>query len=64
SVRVKVETKKPHPMYGKIIKSHKSYIAHDEENKCQIGDIVEIQEVRPISKRKSWMVININSKQV
>lgn len=43
-----------HPMYGKYIKRSTKFYAHDENNECRIGDLVEIQQTRPISKLKTW----------
>ena len=57
SVVVKVERRFPHPLYKKIIRRSKKYVAHDEENKCKVGDLVSIQECTPISKRKRWLVV-------
>jgi small subunit ribosomal protein S17 len=48
-----------HPLYGKVMRSTKNYLAHDEDNRCQIGDTVTIVESRPISKRKRWVVQEI-----
>ena len=53
-----------HPLYGKIIKTHKKYKAHDENNSAQIGDRVRIRECRPISKDKSFFVEEILNKAV
>jgi small subunit ribosomal protein S17 len=58
TIVVKVESKKQHPLYGKIVKSHKKFHAHDEENKYKIGDEVVIEESKPISKKKKWIVIS------
>ena len=55
---VKVERTFKHPIYKKFIKRSKKYHAHDENNNLKIGDKVAIQETKPISKLKSWMVIN------
>ncbi len=63
TVVVRVETKQPHPIYGKIVKSHKKYFAHDPENKAEVGDIVTIEESRPRSKNKSWLVIDIEKQK-
>jgi small subunit ribosomal protein S17 len=49
-----------HPLYKKFIRRSKKYAAHDEANLCQIGDTVRIEECRPISKRKTWMVVERN----
>lgn len=57
TVTVKVERRVTHPVYKKIIRVSKKYAAHDEKNACQIGDKVKIQESRPISKTKSWVVL-------
>jgi small subunit ribosomal protein S17 len=46
-----------HPVYKKTVKRVTKFKAHDEKNKCQIGDIVKIIETRPLSKEKSWTVI-------
>lgn len=57
TVVVEVERVKEHPRYKKRFKVHKKYKAHDEKNECKIGDIVIIEETRPISKDKKWRVI-------
>ncbi|MFV0431803.1 MAG: 30S ribosomal protein S17 [Alphaproteobacteria bacterium] len=57
TVTVKVERQILHPLLKKVIRRSKKYAAHDESNKCKIGDIVRIRECRPISKRKTWEVI-------
>ena len=54
SIVVKIERKIKHPIYKKTIKRSKKYIAHDEQNECQIGDLVQIAESRPLSKRKRF----------
>jgi small subunit ribosomal protein S17 len=59
TVVVVVEYLKPHPLYRKIIRKSKKFHAHDEENTCQIGDMVRIEETRPLSKTKNWLVIEI-----
>jgi small subunit ribosomal protein S17 len=59
TVVVTVENRTSHPKYGKIVVRTKRYKAHDEENKCQEGDRVRIQETRPLSKTKRWQVIEI-----
>ena len=53
------ERKVKHPKYGKYIKKSTKYKIHDEENKCNPGDVVTITEVRPISKDKSWKLVEI-----
>jgi small subunit ribosomal protein S17 len=57
TVVVNVERRKQHPLYKKFIRLSKKYVAHDEGNSCKSGDLVQIEECRPISKRKSWVVI-------
>jgi len=58
TVVVKVERTFKHPIYKKFIKRSKKYHAHDESDNLKIGDKVAIEETKPISKLKSWMVIN------
>ena len=53
------ERKVKHPLYGKYIKKSTKFKIHDEDNKCKIGDIVTITEVRPISKDKSWKLVEV-----
>jgi len=48
-----------HPMYGKFVLKTKKYVAHDEENNCNVGDTVKIMETRPISKSKCWRRVEI-----
>lgn len=57
TVVVKVERRYVHPLYKKSVLSHKKYAAHDENNTFKAGDVVSIQESRPISKSKKWVVI-------
>ena len=54
SIVVRIERKIKHPIYKKTIKRSKKYVAHDEKNECQIGDLVQIAECRPLSKRKRY----------
>ena len=56
TVTVLVERKVKHPLYGKIIRRSKKYHAHDEKNEYELGDIVRIEETKPISKTKTWAV--------
>ena len=58
TVVVVVERKFSHPFYGKVIKRSKKYHAHDEKNKFKEGDTIQIVECKPISKKKSWEVID------
>lgn len=57
TITVKVERRYTHPIYKKTVRSSKKYAAHDEQNKCKIGDVVKIVESRPISKTKKWAVV-------
>lgn len=57
TVVVSVETHFPHPKYEKMIVKSRKFKAHDSENRCQVGDIVRIRECRPISKEKTWLVV-------
>jgi small subunit ribosomal protein S17 len=59
TVVVRVERKFQHPIYSRTVKSSKKYMAHDESNACQIGDVVRIAESRPLSRLKRWRVIDI-----
>ena len=57
TVVVRVERRVMHPVYKKFIRRSKKYSAHDETNSVKVGDVVRIQECRPISKNKSWTVV-------
>ncbi|WP_020376688.1 30S ribosomal protein S17 [Sulfobacillus thermosulfidooxidans] len=59
TVVVAVESLVRHPIYGRTMRRTKRYKAHDEENQCRTGDIVRIEETRPLSKEKRWRVIEI-----
>lgn len=59
TVVVSVESLKRHPLYGKVIRRRKRYKAHDENNACQVGDLVRMIESRPLSKEKRWVVTEI-----
>ena len=62
TIVIKVENRYPHPMYAKTLIKTKKYLAHDELEKCNIGDEVLVQECRPLSKRKRWKLVEILSK--
>ena len=62
TIVVAIEDNVKHPVYGKIIKRTLKVHAHDEENLCGIGDIVEIMETRPLSKTKRWRLVEIIEK--
>jgi small subunit ribosomal protein S17 len=59
SIVVAVKRKVKHPIYGKFINRTKNLMAHDEENSCNIGDTVRVSETRPLSKNKTWRLIEI-----
>jgi small subunit ribosomal protein S17 len=59
TITVAVERKVKHPIYGKFVKSTKKFTAHDENNDCNIGDVVRIMETRPLSKNKRWRLVEI-----
>jgi small subunit ribosomal protein S17 len=59
SISIKVERKFRHPIYGKFIMKTKKLMAHDEQNECHIGDTVRIMETRPLSKNKSWRLVEV-----
>lgn len=59
TIVVQIERLVKHPFYGKYIKRFSKMYAHDNENQCSIGDLVQIQESRPLSKTKNWMLVKI-----
>jgi small subunit ribosomal protein S17 len=59
TVVVAVDYLKPHPLYRKIIRKTSKFHAHDENNECRTGDIVKIEESRPLSRTKRWRVVEI-----
>ncbi len=59
SITVLVESNKRHPIYGKVYKDSKKFIAHDENNEAKVGDLVEIMETRPLSKNKYFRLLRI-----
>lgn len=62
TVTVRVERRFAHPLYGKIVRVSKKYLAHDENNEFAIGDLVEISSARPISRRKRFVVTRLVEK--
>ncbi|MCJ2378270.1 30S ribosomal protein S17 [Vibrio sp. ZSDZ34] len=62
SIVVAIERMVKHPIYGKFVKRTTKLHAHDENNECGLGDTVEIRECRPLSKMKSWTLVNIVEK--
>ena len=59
TITVKIERRVPHPLYKKYVRRSTKIHAHDEHNECNIGDIVMVQECRPLSKTKAWRLIKI-----
>ena len=64
TIIVKVTRRVKHKLYKKIISQSKKYHAHDENNSFKVGDIVKIIESKPISKLKTWMVVNDNQENL
>ncbi|MDP1520170.1 30S ribosomal protein S17 [Porticoccus litoralis] len=62
SITVLIERRVKHPVYGKIVNKSTKIKAHDEENQCRAGDQVTIAETRPLSKTKSWTLVNIDER--
>jgi len=64
TVTVLIERSVKHPMYGKYLVKSSKIKAHDENNECKVGDLVVIQETRPLSKTKSWKLVKIEARAV
>lgn len=62
TIVVAVEDRIRHPLYNKIIRRTKKFKAHDENNQCNIGDVVKIMETRPLSREKRWRLVEIIKK--
>ncbi len=59
TVVVAVDYRRPHPIYRKTVRMTNKFYAHDEDNQCRPGDMVRIEETRPLSKLKRWRVVEI-----
>jgi len=59
TVVVEVQRLRRHPLYGKVIRKNTRLMAHDDDNACQVGDVVRIIETRPLSRHKRWAVTEI-----
>ncbi|MCK9452619.1 MAG: 30S ribosomal protein S17 [Bacteroidales bacterium] len=59
SITVEIVRRVKHPVYGKFLKKTNKFMAHDENNDCNIGDTVRIMETRPLSKNKCWRLVEI-----
>jgi small subunit ribosomal protein S17 len=64
TVVVVVSRRFQHPVYGKYIQRRKKYMAHDPQNSCKVGDVILIEENRPLSRRKRWLVKEILERAV
>ena len=62
TVVITVQRQINHPLYKRVVRRSKNFLAHDEKNECRVGDWVRIEETRPLSSRKRWRVIEIISK--
>ena len=62
TVVVTVVRQVSHPLYKRVVRYSKNFMAHDEKNQCQIGDTVRIVETRPLSARKRWRVLEVVAK--
>ena len=62
TITLRVERRVKHPVYGKFVRKSKKIHAHDAENVCSIGDVVTVEECRPLSKTKSWMLKSVEVK--
>lgn len=60
TITVRIERKVKHPLYGKVMKRATKVHAHDENNSASIGDVVTVKECRPISKNKTWVLVQEN----
>lgn len=59
TITVQVDRRIKHPLYGKIVTRHTRLHAHDESNECKEGDLVQIEECRPLSKSKAWRLVKV-----
>jgi small subunit ribosomal protein S17 len=59
TIIVRVERRFPHPRFKKVVTGYKKFYAHDEKSEAKIGDLVRIQETRPLSKTKSWRLVEV-----
>lgn len=59
TITVLIERRVKHPIYGKFVRRSTKLLAHDEQNQCREGDLVTIEETRPLSARKNWKLVNV-----
>jgi small subunit ribosomal protein S17 len=62
TVVITVDRQGTHPLYKRVVRRSKGFMAHDEKNECRVGDTVRIEETRPLSSRKRWRVVEIIAK--
>jgi len=62
SAVIEVERRMAHPLFGKVVKETSKIMAHDEHNELNVGDVVQVMECRPISKRKRWRLVKVLEK--
>lgn len=62
TVVIRVERRFRHPLYGKVVRRAKKFVAHDERNECAVGDTVRVRESRPLSKTKRWRLVEVLSR--
>ena len=60
---IAIEQRIPHPLYGRVIRRTAKFVAHDEREESQVGDLVRIEECRPLSKTKRWRLVEILERQ-
>jgi small subunit ribosomal protein S17 len=60
---IAIEQRVPHPLYGRVIRRTAKFVAHDEKEESQVGDLVRIEECRPMSKTKRWRLVEILERQ-
>jgi small subunit ribosomal protein S17 len=64
TIVVTVDRRVMHPLYKKVTRKSKRFLVHDERGECRLGDMVRIEETRPLSRRKRWRVVQVISKAV
>lgn len=62
SITVRIERRVKHPVYGKYVRKSRKIHAHDEENTCNVGDVVTVVECRPLSKTKTWILKSVDER--
>jgi small subunit ribosomal protein S17 len=62
SITVRIERRVKHPVYGKYVRKSSKIHAHDEDNTCNVGDVVTVVECRPLSKTKTWMLKSVDER--